>query len=330
MGRPTTLAWFLIASSFAGAAAGQTTTAADGAGEVPADSSIGLDPGAGYLFSDERITSDDEILWPGFLTGLRGYEGFYAPVGNPLYFESPINDSRITLVYLHHEFPDDSQIAGGDLDVIAVQARLAITERLGFIATKDGYSFLDAGAFPEDEGWNDIGFGLKYVFYADEESDTVAAFGARYMTESGDDHVLQGNVQEISPFISVAKGFDDLHLMGNLTWRIPFDEDDGNHVLQWSAHADYEIVDGFAPMIELHGLHYMSDGNRVPLSVGGADYANLGSSDVEGSSIVWAEVGAGFRFTPNVELGVTYGHGLTNTDADIFEDRFTVLLHFRW
>ena len=313
-----------LLASVGGVAAGQDEAAA------AMDTSLRLDPGAGYLVSDTRFHDDPEVLWPGFLSGLRGFEGFYLPVGNPLYFESPINDTRVTFLYLHHDFPSGSQIAGGDLDVVAVQARVALTERWGLIATKDGYSFLDAGAFPEDEGWNDIALGLKYVFHADEETDTVAAVGVRYMTESGSSHVLQGNVQELSPFVSVAKGFEDLHLIGNVTWRAPLDDDDGNHILQWSAHADYEIVDGFAPMVELHGLHYLSDGDRAALSVGGLDYANLGSSDVAGSTVVWAEAGAALRFTPNIELGATYGYGLTNHDADIMEDRFTVLLHFRW
>jgi hypothetical protein len=294
------------------------------------DPDLKLDPQVGYLLTSDRAFEDSEIFWPGFLSGLRGFEGFYTPVGNPLYFESPINDSRVSFLYLHHDFPAGSQIAGGDLNVIAVQARIAITERLGFIATKDGYSFLNAGAFPEDEGWNDLGLGLKYVFYANQESDTVAAGGFRYMSESGKDDVLQGNVQELSPFLSFAQGFDDLHLMGNVSWRAPLDSGDGNHVLQWSAHADYELFDGFAPMIEIHGLHYLSDGDRVPLRVGGLDYANLGSADVAGSAVVWAEVGAAVRFSPHVELGAAYGFALTDADHDIMDTRVTVLLHFKW
>lgn len=38
----------------------------------------------------------------GFLTGLRGFEDFHEPVGQPLYFESPFNDTGIRALYLKH------------------------------------------------------------------------------------------------------------------------------------------------------------------------------------------------------------------------------------
>lgn len=285
---------------------------------------------AGYLLSDQSFHGDPEILWPGFLSGLQGFDSFYTPVGNPLYFEAPTNDSRLSFLYLHHEFASDSTLNGGELDVYALQARIAITDRIGFIATKDGFSQLDAGALPEGDGWNDIAFGLKYVFWADEEKQALGTVGFRYMIANGHDDVLQGNVQELSPFISFGKGYGDLNILANLTWRAPLDDDDGNHVLQWSAHADYELVDGFAPMIEIHGLHYLSNGSRLPLPIGGLDYANLGSTDVEGDTVVWMGVGAGFKLTPNLEVGATYEFALTDPDDDIMDERVTVLVHLRW
>ena len=40
----------------------------------------------------------------GFLTGLPGFEGFHEPVGQPIYFESPFNDTGLRFIYLRHEF----------------------------------------------------------------------------------------------------------------------------------------------------------------------------------------------------------------------------------
>lgn len=267
---------------------------------------------------------------PGFLNGLRGFDNFYNPVGQPLYFESPFNYSGLRFLFLHHEFSDGSQLAGGDVNVAAVQARLALTERLGFIATKDGFSWLDAGALPKDEGWNQLAAGLKYAFYVDKEEETVATAGARLMLVTGEDKVLQSDTEELSPFISVAKGFDNFHLIGDVTYRLPFDGDKGNDIFMWDLHADYEVTENFAPMIELHGCHYLTDGTRLPLSVGGLDYSNLGSSDVSGSSVIWAGIGARYKFNRHASVGATYEKSLTDKDADIMDTRITIDFELNW
>lgn len=81
---------------------------------------------------------------------------------------------------------------------------------------------------------------------------------------------------------------------------------------------------------ELHGLHYLSDGERTPLPVGGADYANLGSTDVEGSTVIWFGIGGRLKFNPRTSIGATYEYPLTNRDADIFGDRVTVDFIVSW
>lgn len=289
----------------------------------------------GYLLSDKSFHEDKELLWKGFLSGARGFEGFANPVGNPLYFETPLNNTGVRLLYLHHEFDKDSVLGGGHLNVYAVQARLAITERFGLIATKDGYSDLNADALPKDEGWNDISIGAKYLLIKDVESQFLLTVGARWMWENGDAEVLQGGVQELSPFLSVGKGFGRLNLIGNLTYRLPFDDDDdGNDILQWDVHADIEIAPAKLPGIfaiaELHGLHYLTDGDRTPLPVGGLDYSNLGSTDVEGNSVVWLGLGGRVKLTPNTSVGATYEFPLTPADEDIMGDRVTVDFELTW
>lgn len=286
---------------------------------------------AKFLLSNQRLTSEKEFLWPGLLTGLRGFEHFYDPIGQPIYFESPFNSTSLRGLYLHHEFAGDSQLGGGHVDVFAAQIRVALTERLGLIATKDGWSKMRATILPADDGWNDLALGLKYVLIADKECDFVLTPGFRYQAAAGDRGVLQGGCQEVSPFISVAKGFGDLHLIGNITGRIPLDSDKGNNIIQWDIHADYEIFPGIAPTAEIHGLHYLSNGTRfAALEVGGLDYANLGSGNVSGSHIVWAGLGARVKFTPNVSFGATYEFSLTNRKADIMDKRVTVDIVFTW
>lgn len=298
------------------------------ANAAPAASTSTVNPNASFAFSKDRWHSDSKIGWDGFLSGLRGFENFYEPVGQPLYFESPFNNTGARFLYLHHEFSDKSQLAGGNVDVAAVQARVALTERLGFIATKDGYSWLDAKGLPKEEGWNAIAAGFKYAVYVDRDMDLVVTPGFRFMLPSGEWKVLQSNPAEISPFLSVAKGWGKFHMIGDASIRVPFDGDDGNTILQWDLHADYDLIGGFAPCIEVHGLHYLSDGKKVPFKVGGLDYANIGSADVEGSTVVWLGVGGRWKFNPHLSVGGTYEFALTNKNADIMDKRITLDLQF--
>ena len=293
-----------------------------------AQDSTNLDD-ASYLLSNERLLELPDVGWDGFLTGLEGFDHFHDPISNPLYHESALINTQLKFLYIHHTFPDDNALAGGDLDIAALQIRVALTERLAFIAVKDGYTWFNPGLLPnETEGWNDFSAGLKYAFYVSEEHDMVATTGFRYLWRSGAQRILQGSADELSPFISVAKGFGDLHLHGNLTYRIGIEEDDSNDVFQWSFHADYEVAKGIAPVVEINGLHYVDDGTRTPLSVGGLDYSNFGSTNVEGNTVVWAGVGASFKLTPNITLGATYEFPLTDEDDDIMNDRVTAALTF--
>lgn len=267
----------------------------------------------------------------GFLTGLRGFETFHEPLGQPIYFESPFNDTGLRFLYLRHNFSNQSTLQGGNVTVYAVQARLAITERLAVIATKDGYSELESGIL-QDEGWNDLAAGLKYVLHADREKQYVATAGIRYQAENGHRGILQGGVDEFSPFVSLAKGYGDLHVLANVTVRLPLDGDEGNTVGHWDLHVDYDLNPGeqavFAPLFELHGVHYLDDGAST-LNVGGLDYTNLGSQPAK-DFVCWAGVGARLEIIHRFEIGACYEFALTDPDDDIMESRITIDFITRW
>ncbi|MFM1874064.1 MAG: hypothetical protein RL398_3486 [Planctomycetota bacterium] len=267
--------------------------------------------------------AQDSNMPKGFVEGLRGFEKFHDPVGQPIYFETPFNDTGLRFLYLKHDFPDT---LGGDVTVYALQARLALSERFAFIATKDGYSEVQLDALGIDEtGWNDIAFGFKYVAVADRANDFVLTPGIRYMLTNGDEEVLQSTTEEFSPFVSFAKGFGDLHLVGNATLRVPQDSDKGNTVGHWDLHLDYDLNPGqkavFAPVAEVHGVHYLDDG-ATALGVGGLDYANLGSQPAE-HFVAWAGLGMRCEIDTKYELGLVYEFALTDKDDDIMDKRIT-------
>ncbi len=131
----------------------------------------------------------------------------------------------------------------------------------------------------------------------------------------------------LTPVSGLAKGWDRFHFIGAVNYRAPMDHNDGNHILQWDLHFDYEIapetLPGFFPLFEIHALHYLSNADAMPLSVGGLDYTNLGSSDVAGSSVFWGDLGFRWKLTPNLSIGAAYGFPISTPGNDAFNQRVT-------
>lgn len=143
--------------------------------------------------------------------GAGGFSRYVPPITNPLFNETPFITSELKPIYIYHDIPNSFVTDGGDVNVIALQARLAITERLGFIATTDGYSFLDfKSTLPDDNGFNDLAAGFKYAFYSDPAEGMIATAGLRYtipvgsLESGGLDFNGTGNGY-LNPFVTAAK-----------------------------------------------------------------------------------------------------------------------------
>lgn len=271
------------------------------------------------------------ILWPGFLYGDPHFRDKPRPLGSPLYFEDPFINSDLRVIYLYHQIPKHSELRGGDLNAFALQARLALTDRLQFIATSDNFSHLQSPIIDEAYGYDDIAAGLKYALLVDHENDFLLSTGLRWKLSNGHAAVLQGNVDELSPFFSAYKGWGKWNFIGDVVGRIPMEMDQGNCVLSWDGHVDYELFQNFFPMFEVHGLHYLSNGDRLPLDVGGLDYGNIGSHYVAGHSAFWGGVGFRWNIVEHVSWGVVWEFPMqSTTNNDIFEQRVTtnVILTF--
>jgi len=290
--------------------------------------------GSTTLSEVERTTTYNEpapILWPGFLYGDPHFRDKPRPVGSPLYFEDPFINSDLRFIYLWHDIPKSSQLRGGELNVYALQARLAITDRLQFIATSNNISHLTGPIIEDATGYNDIAIGLKYALLVDHQNDFLLSTGLRWKLSNGHAKVLQGNVDELSPFISAYKGWGKWNFIADVAGRIAMDEHRGNHVLSWNFHVDYEVCKYFFPMLEIHGLHYLSSGDRLPLDVGGLDYANIGSADVAGRNVYWGGIGFRVPIVEHLSWGAVYEFPLQDPqNNDIFEQRVTtnVILTF--
>ncbi|MCB9851299.1 MAG: hypothetical protein H6817_11420 [Phycisphaerales bacterium] len=275
---------------------------------------------------DAMMDSHDVVGWEGLIWGDPYFKDVPRPVSMPYYFEDPFINTDLRLVYVWHNIPEGSQLRGGEVQVWTAQIRLALTERLQFIATKDGYTRMHTGITPDNDGFNDFAIGLKYAFWVDHESNWIMSAGARWEWNNGDLGVLQGNQDEISPFVSFHKGWDKTNLIGAVNWRAPVNSHQGTHSLTWHLHMDYELCPNFFPLIELNGIHWLSNGDRLPLSVEYLDVGNLGSSRVSGRDFF--SVGLGFRWKlcDYATLGTTWELPLESKNENIQDSRVTVNL----
>jgi hypothetical protein len=272
----------------------------------------------------EEVDDNPTILWEGFLWGDRHFRDFPRPVGMPFYFEDPYINSDMRLIYVWHGIPKGSQLRGGEIQAFQAQLRVALTERFQLIATKNGYTKVHTGITPDSDGFTDFALGLEYALWVDKPNDFILSTGFRWEWDNGTAYALQGNEHEISPFVSFAKAWDKFHLIGALSYRIPTNNNQGTHSLVWNLHADYELLPDFFPLVEVHGIHWLSNGDRLPLSVEGLDVANLGSNSVSGRDFFAAGVGFRWHVHKNVSLGATWEFPLESEDENIEDSRANV------
>lgn len=259
-----------------------------------------------------------------------------SPMTDPVNFEDPRSTTEIRPIYLYHSFDKKFITAGGNVRVYAVQARLALTDRLSLIATKDGIVDFNPRANLSDEnGFGNLSAGLKYAYYVNEQAGHIAAVALRYEAPTGEKEVFQGTGDGfIQPSTSATFTLgNNYHLIASTDLRIPNDSKDSFY---WDAdiQLDKKIDTGSValyPLIGLNLMHVADGGKRLPLKAEGADYFNFGSSNASGSTVVTGAVGARVRFNENVDWGIGYQVPLTSGAAsDVFNWRITTDFIFRF
>jgi hypothetical protein len=290
--------------------------------------------------------------------------GHVAPMSMPYLFEDPYITTELNLVGIYHNFPSDSIMAGGEAGVIALQARLAITDRLAFIATKDGYMILraDNSELDNEEGFMDITAGFKYALIDDREAGLIVTPSLRYEVPLGNSKVLQGFGKGVLiPAVSVGYGPGAIHLIADLGAQVAINNDKNSSSLFYNLHLDqaFEVdyipgADFIVPFIELNGMTWVNSGDgsskiktdsfgRVPLKAvqnvvfgagitadrrgEGADVANLGSTGMAGETVITMAWGVRIPFNNGVSTGMSYERVLSQRE-DIFEQRWTWMVSY--
>jgi len=255
-----------------------------------------------------------------------------SPVSSPTVNEDPRNLTEIRPIFIYHHFPNDFVLGEGDLQVVAVQARVALHERFSFIATKDGFVWIDPEALDDNlDGWANVAVGFKGSLLQSEEWAAILSAGIRYETRWGSQEVFQGRGDGvINPFLSAAKGFGDFHAQLYTGARLPLSDQDST-LYDTNLHLDYrlplDLPFAIYPLMEVNWLHIIKGGDRYPFDQEGSELVNLGSSDSAGDIATMA-LGTRVRLCEWLDIGATGEFPLTSR-KDIFDWRVTWDLSIR-
>lgn len=268
-----------------------------------------------------------------------------SPVSNPIYFEDPKIDSEVHPIYMDHILPDTFEYTkghtvpmGGQVQVVALQLRYAINDRLAVIATKDGYIAIQpqhTDVVPHSYGFADLAAGLKYNLINDASNQVLVTPGFTLTLPTGSTAVYQGRGSGVwNVFVSAEKGSGPFHLTGNLGFNIPDNFALQTAQLHYSAQLDCFVNQYFIPFAALNGYTILSDGNRnliqgVPLNTELYDLINAGSTGAAGTTQMTFGGGFRTRITHNLDTGVAYEAGVVNP-VGIFARRVTADLVWRF
>jgi hypothetical protein len=286
--------------------------------------------------------------FPDFRCDRHGrYDGFVPPMMHPYLFEDPFITTGLNAVGLWHQFPSSSILDGGHLWDAALQARIAITDRIAFIATKDGWVDFDPHLkiLKSDSGITDITLGLKGALIDDRKDNLILTPSLRFQIPIGQRGVLQGNGNGVFiPDLSFGWGIDRFHVLADFGGQFPLDTNDQSTSLFYHLHLDYAVHRFFVPFAEIGGFHYLDGGNgntpvtltngmNVPIGTAqtllgkngeeGYDYANLGSPGVAGENVVAWSVGVRVPVNRHLIFGAAYERPLTQR-KDVLSQRAQV------
>jgi len=297
-----------------------------------------------------------EFDWDGSIG--KGEHQYIPAISNPLFNETPYITTEVRPIYFRQRMdPQASGLFGGSIHLIAAEIRLALTDNLGIIATKDGYAWIDFDGtsntvMNDPEGVANLALGLKYAFHNDIANKSIASVGVKYEPPTGtltigtklphplDDVDLNSSGDGfINVFLSGAKRYDKLGLQGSIGVNAAIDGDHDSSMIHYSLHADYEVYKNIFPMIEFNGFSIYDEGNRTPPTTGalaglaavagfdGVDLVNVGCSQDCGT-VLTAAGGVRFVATDNLMFGLGVESSIAREDLLDWRGYFDAVIHF--
>ncbi len=300
----------------------------------PAVEGVGEDACSGLLSSSGGGQDRWHLLGDVFQRSDHCFDDFISPMSNFIFFEDPRTLTEARPIVFYHNLPDSIGtlgLPGGNVQLYAVQLRLALSERLSIIAVKDGFIVADIDGGPLDtllnDGWAAVTAGLKYNLYRDPELGSLLSTGLTYEMPVGSPQTLQAiGDGEFHAFVTGGQRLygGRAHYLGAFGFRVPVDGGVQTTSLHVSNHLDVRLGNRFYLVGENIWWHWTDSANNgFPLGVAGQDAFNLFSTNVAGNNLVTQSVGMKYKPSGHSELGVSFEFPLTDF-KDIIENRLQV------
>lgn len=273
------------------------------------------------------------------------------PISNPTLFDLALPTTNVHPLFFYHGLPDSVNSVlgelpvGGDVELYALQFEIALNERLSIVATKDGYVDVNPDeTLSSEEGFANLGAGLKYAFILDPASGTALSGTATFELPTGNSDVFQGEGDgALNLILSGLKLVDCWQFASGLGIQVPFSDEQSTE--SWlSLHASYEVNKWFIPLVEVNWFHVWDAGDgtgNYPSQVAGlvpavvefegGDVFNIGAANAdENRDFVSAAFGFRSRITDCIDVGAAYEIPLTNEEDSLMEERITVDLVWKF
>lgn len=264
----------------------------------------------------------EPLLFGLFAPSDHCFDDFISPMTNPVYFEDPRTLTEARLFFLQHKLPP--ALGADDIQLLALQLRAALTDRLSIVAAKDG--FITTSSFLLDDGWADVMIGLKYNLLKDPRQGRILSAGLAYELPVGSTRALQGNGDGL--FHLYLSGGRRLgcngHWLSSSGFLLPTDTAEESQVWYWSNHFDRRLGEtNVYAFTEFNWYHWMRSGRVSNLGVEGLDLFNFGTRGVAGNDIVTGAFGFKVKPHKHTEIGVAWEFPLTDR-RDVIDNRLTV------
>ena len=252
-----------------------------------------------------------------------------------LFFEDPRTLTELRVHFVNQWIPGNNPVfQGGNAQFLAAQIRVALTQRLSIIATKDGYIWLNPGnpGMASSEGFADVAAGLKYNLIRNPDSQTIVSLGGTVELDTGAHRVFQGSGNGEFHLFSTAGqeffgGLAHWNMAGGI--RLPSDTTARSTMSYWSNQWDVKLTDRLYFLTGVNWFHWLKSGNNLPVNFEGMDLFNLGANNVAGNDVVTSSMGLRYRFGCMNEAGICWELPLTDR-RDLLESRLYTDLCIRF
>ena len=291
-----------------------------------------------------------DAWFPDFSCGRSGrFAGFEKPIVAPYLFEDPFITTNAVPYFLWHDFPDHSVFDGGGLYAAALQLRVALTDRVAIIATKDGYVWNrnDNPLLEDSEGFMNLAAGVKVALWQDREAGQIVSGVLRLEIPTGSSDQYQGYGDGlVLPSLTGALRTGPVRWIGDFGAQIPLNAAEQSSSLFYHLYAGLDLTPWVQPFVQLSGLYWMESGNgdlpirlktggtldlstvQAALDTGrfeGADVMDLGSEGVDNLDLLTAAIGVHVPLAEHVTFSVAYERPITHPTG-IFQQRITSAL----